>query len=175
MTHPSAPPANSVDFRELFETYRPFVTRTLRRQGVRTADLHDLCQEVFVIIHRKLQEFDGRASVRSWIYGICSRVASAYRRSARFRLEETRARCPEPPDGTTQDEDFERCQARARAQAVLASLAEDKLAIFVLYEIEGRTMTEVADAVGCPLQTAYSRLHAARRALKTLLDGTDIV
>jgi RNA polymerase sigma-70 factor, ECF subfamily len=158
------------DFRDLFETYAPFVTRTLRRLGVRAGDLHDLRQEVFVVIHRKLQEFDGRASLRSWIYGICVRVASTYRRSARYRLEETRAKCPEPTAVSVPGDTYDPTDAYAKARAVLARLGDDKREIFVLYELEGRTMTEVADAVGCPLQTAYSRLHAARRALKDLLD-----
>src|ERR1041385_2214732 len=88
----------SLDFRSIFETYEPFVTSALRRLEVPSADRHDLRQEIFVVVHRKLPEYDGRASLRSWIYGICVRMASTYRRSARVRREES-CEYPEPSLG----------------------------------------------------------------------------
>ncbi len=165
----TAPP----DFRTIFDTYGPFVTRTLRRLDVPAADRHDLRQEIFVVVHRKLNEYDGRASLQSWIYGICVRTASTYRRSARVRREES-WEYPEPDlasthDSTSQDRDLDSRRAYAHAEALLAKLDEEKRQVFVLYEIEGLSMSNVAAAVGCPLQTAYSRLHAARKAMKVLL------
>ena len=165
----AAPP----DFRTIFDTYGPFVTRTLRRLDVPAADRHDLRQEIFVVVHRKLGEYDGRASLQSWIYGICVRTASTYRRSARVRREEA-WETPEPDlaashDFTSQDRDLDSRRAYAHAEALLAKLDDEKRQVFVLYEIEGLSMSNVAEAVGCPLQTAYSRLHAARKAMKVLL------
>jgi len=161
-----------LDFRSIFETYGPFVSRTLRRLEVPSADRHDLRQEIFVVVHRKLHEYDGRASLRSWIYGICVRMASTYRRSARVRREEA-CENPEPssggPESTTQDRDLDSRRAYAHAEALLAKLDDEKRRVFVLYEIEGLSMNEIAEAVGCPLQTAYSRLHAARKGMKVLL------
>src|SRR5207302_10408961 len=72
---------------EVFRQYAPFVWRALRRLGVPESDVEDVCQEVFVVVHRKLGDFEGRSSLRTWIYGICTRTASDYRRSGRVRRE----------------------------------------------------------------------------------------
>jgi RNA polymerase sigma-70 factor, ECF subfamily len=175
----SAPTSAQLDFRAIFETYGPFVTRALRRLEVPSADRHDLRQEIFVVVHRKLHEYDGRASLRSWIYGICVRMASTYRRSARVRREEA-CEHPEPAislgnEGATQDRDLDSRRAYAHAEALLAKLDDEKRRVFVLYEIEGLSMAEVAEEVGCPLQTAYSRLHAARKGMKVLLQRSLLV
>src|SRR6185312_8546166 len=83
-----AHPERTPDFRTIFDTYGLFVLRTLRRLGVPSADLNDLCQETFVVVHRRLPDYDGRASLRTWIYAICARTASAHRRSIRARRED---------------------------------------------------------------------------------------
>jgi RNA polymerase sigma-70 factor (ECF subfamily) len=57
----------------------------------------------------------------------------------------------------------------ARLDRMLDLLDEQKRSVFILYEIEQMTMTEVATLVGCPLQTAYSRLHAARGRIQGAL------
>jgi len=150
-------------FEEVFRVHAPQVWRALRRLGVREADIEDQCQEVFVVVHRKLPEFEGRSLLSTWVYGICMRVASDYRRRAHVRLEQSTGEPPEERQSAPQFKDVERAQARALLDAALAALDDDKRAVFVLYEIEQIAMSEIAVAVGCPLQTAYSRLHAARR------------
>src|SRR5262245_7511078 len=123
-------------FPEVFRAHAPLVWRALRRLGVREADVEDQCQEVFVVVHRRLGEFEGRSRLGTWIYGICLRVASDYRRRAHVRREE--------PDGGVADERtsapqlraIEQAQARDLLDAALAELDDDKRAVFVLYEIE---------------------------------------
>lgn len=157
-------------FAAVFTENAPFVWRALRRLGVREADVPDVCQDVFVVVHRKLPGFEGRSTLRSWIYGICIRTAADHRRRAHVRHEMP---TPDPPEGevaATQTIAVERRQARALLDTALDLLDEDKRAVFVLYEVEELTMSEVAEAVGCPLQTAYSRLHAARRIVKESLE-----
>src|SRR5690606_13923988 len=70
---------------EIFRAHAPFAWRALRRLGVAEADVDDVCQDVFMVVHRKLDAFEGRSSMRTWIYGICARTASDYRRSGRVR------------------------------------------------------------------------------------------
>jgi RNA polymerase sigma-70 factor (ECF subfamily) len=151
--------------REVFDEHARYVWRTLRHLGVADADLEDLCQEVFVTVHRKLADFEGRSSLRTWIYGICLRVAADYRRRAYVRRE--RAFAEPDADGATTESalPITQIERRATMEALLDELDDDKRAVLVLYEIEGLTMKEVAEVVGCPLQTAYSRLHAARERL----------
>lgn len=149
-------------FDEVFRLHAPLVWRALRRLGVREADVEDLCQEVFVVVHRKLPDFEGRAKLSTWVYGICVRVASDHRKRAHMRHESPDA-VPEGRLSAPQLNEIAHTQARALLDAVLAELDEDKRAVFVLYEIEELPMADVALAVGAPLQTAYSRLHAARK------------
>jgi RNA polymerase sigma-70 factor (ECF subfamily) len=159
----SAPPRPSM--REVFDAHAAYIWRTLRHLGVPESDIEDLCQEVFVTVHRKLDDFAGRSALRTWLYGICLRVASDHRRKAHVRRErvtEDPARDVAERRGLGPDT---RHEQRAMVESLLACLDEDKRAVFVLYELEGFSMKEVAEIVNCPLQTAYSRLHAARERL----------
>lgn len=160
--------AHPLSFDEVFRQNAPFVWRTLRRLGVREADVDDVCQEVFVVVHRKLADFEGRSSLRTWIYGICIRTASAHRRLARHREVPTEVP-PEIEAAGTPHESLARRRALEALDRALAELDDDKRAVFVLYEIEELGMAEVAEIVGCPLQTAYSRLHAARDKVQAAL------
>lgn len=162
----SATPAAVPPLAEIFRDYAPFVWRGLRRLGVPESDVEDVCQEVFVVVHRKLGDFEGRSSLRTWIYGICARTASDYRRSGRVRREVVTDAPPDAPHEGGQHEALALKQARATLDRILDELDDDKRSVFVLYEIEELTMAEVAEAIGCPLQTAYSRLHAARKVVE---------
>jgi RNA polymerase sigma-70 factor (ECF subfamily) len=161
------------DFRASFEVHAPFVLRILSRLGVPRSDRDDLFQEVFLIVYRKLPEYDGRASFRAWLYGICVRTVSSYRRSARVRRQESQqygdVEQRESQVAINPEYSAESRRSYAELEALLGKLEEDKRTVFVLYELEEMPMTEVAQAVGCPLQTAYSRLHAARKAMRTLV------
>jgi RNA polymerase sigma-70 factor (ECF subfamily) len=97
------------------------------------------------------------------LYGIAVRLASEHRRRAHVRREIPSAEQPEPEDGLTHSNSIESRELRTLFNRILERLDDDKRAVFVLYEIEDLDMKQVAEAVGCPLQTAYSRLHAARR------------
>jgi RNA polymerase sigma-70 factor (ECF subfamily) len=161
------------EFRRLFQEHAPFVWRALRRLGVRERDAEDLLQEVFVVVHRKLPEFAGRASMTTWIYGICLRKALDYRRLARMAREVEPGPLDRPFEGQaqapTQERELEVKRARGRLDAILDGLDDDKRAVFVLFELEGLTMNEIASLMGTPVQTAYARLYAARRHVKQAL------
>ena len=72
----TTPPRDEA-FTGLFREHAPYVWRVLRRLGVAEADVEDACQEVFLVVHRRAESFDGTSSVKTWIYGICVRVASS--------------------------------------------------------------------------------------------------
>jgi RNA polymerase sigma-70 factor (ECF subfamily) len=152
-------PANA---REVIAAYGPLAGRALRYLGVAEADLEDACQEVFLVVCQRLDDFENRSKIETWLYGICRRVAANHRRSTARRREAPMADPPEVSIPAEQHDALELRDARHRLQHVLEALDEDKRAVFVLYEIERLPMADVAEAVGCPLQTAYTRLHAAR-------------
>jgi RNA polymerase sigma-70 factor, ECF subfamily len=154
-----------LDFDVVFADTRPFVWRVLGRLGVARADIADVCQEVFLIVHRRLDDYDGRP-VRAWCYGICVRVAADYRKRAHRRHERLGEAPPEQRIVAEQERALELVRARARLEQVLSQLDQSKREVFVLYELEELSMSEIAQIVGCPLQTAYSRLHAARKDVR---------
>ena len=161
---PSPDVANpvAVTLAAIVEEHGPFVWRTLRRLGVGPGYVEDVAQEVFLVVHRRLADYDGRSGMRAWLYGICAKKGAEHRRRAWFRRERPVAEAPEtaiPPD---QPEAMERREARAQLEAILGELDPKKRDVFVLFELEEMSLAEVAAAVGCPLQTAYSRLHSAR-------------
>ena len=156
----------SLTLERLLETYSPYVWRVVRYMGVGESDIPDVCQEVFLVIHRKLADFQGRSEVSTWIYGICLRTVSAYRRKAHRRRE-----IPVSAPKEEVDRGLERTDMQLTLEALLEHLSEEKRAVVVLYEIEGLKMREIAQVLDCPMQTAYSRLHAARRELQALVRG----
>ena len=153
-------------FEDVYRDHLADVWRSLAALGVREADVADACQEVFVVVHRQLAGFDGAAKVTTWLYAICLRVASGFRRRAHTRREELVDVTPERAGADSPHRDLERVRAMRQLRAMLDALDDDKRSVFVLYELEELPMREVAEIVGCPLQTAYSRLHAARRTLE---------
>jgi len=162
-------PATAVDVEQLFREHGAFVWRSLRRFGLSETDADDICQEVFVVVFRRLHEFEHRSSLRTWLYGIAVRLALAHRRKKSTQCELPTAA---PPERTTPEGPHEKLadrEARALLDKALDSLDDDKRAVFVLYEVEQLPMSEIARALECPLQTAYSRLHAARDQVQSFL------
>jgi RNA polymerase sigma-70 factor (ECF subfamily) len=148
-------------FAEIFQEHARFLWRALAGLGVRPADVDDALQEVLLVVHRRLAEFDGR-SLRSWLYAICLRVASDYRKSARVRHEVAVPEIPDSALAASQHTELEASLLFGKLQCALDGLDEEQRGAFVLYEIEELTLRETAEALSCPLQTAYSRLRSAR-------------
>lgn len=148
-----------------------FVFRSLQRLGIRDADLDDVLQEVFVVVHQRLHTFDGTAKMTTWLFGICLRVASAYRRRGFRRNETSVAEPPEPTDRTSAspEQDLAAAESRRRLDLLLDELELDKRAVFVMFEVDEMPCEEIAQILGVPVGTVYSRLHAARRSFQRAL------
>ena len=167
---PSPTPRLAVPtFPEIFQQHSQFLWRTLLNLGVPSHEAQDLCQEVMLTVHRRLPDFDGR-SLRGWLYGICVRTASDYRRSARVRREIPTEPMPDRPFEAQQPEQVDQKRSLSRLQQALERLDESKRAAFVLYEVEELTLAEIAEALSIPLQTAYSRIKTARETLREALE-----
>lgn len=174
MSGPAPARTRVTDFRALYESHIDFVWRNLRRLGVSDADADDKAQEVFVVAHRRLAEFEDRGfGARAWLFQIALRVASDARRHRR--------RHPEDADGGV-------AMAResiAPDQAASVALREDltrldralgrievgRRAVLVLHEIEELTAPEIASSLGISVNTVYSRLRVARAELELALRG----
>ena len=169
----SSPRAITADreraFRALYEAHVAFVWRNLRRLGVAEADAEDKVQEVFVVAHRRWDDFVDRGhGPRAWLFQIALRVASDARRHRR--------RHPVDPDGGfAQDRvvvDAPQAAEVARKQALdlldraLETIEIGRRAVLVLHEIEQMTAPEIAKTLDIPLNTVYSRLRVARIELE---------
>ncbi|MET0339959.1 MAG: sigma-70 family RNA polymerase sigma factor [Polyangiales bacterium] len=162
-------PAPGLDCGALFDEHASFVWRVLKRHGVPERELADACQEVFLVVHRKLAEFEGRSSVRTWLHGVAVRVALGMRRKAHWTREVMRDDVPEVADAATAHERLERNQQLALIEAALVALSAPKREVFALYELEGMTMAEVARTLDVPENTALSRLYAARDEVRAFI------
>lgn len=162
--------APAPDFEAVYQDHFDFVWRSMGRLGVDPSAVEDAAQDVFVVAHRRLAAFEGRSSVKTWLFGIAIRVARDHRRAARrtrshgivpegeadtAAVADTAA--PSPLEVAT------RAEAVARLEAILRELPEDRRAVFILAELEQMSAPEIAEAVGANLNTVYTRLRAARR------------
>lgn len=156
------PRADEQAFRRLVIEHAPHVRRLVRSLGIAESELDDVCQETFIVVHRRMHTFEGRSALRTWVFGIALRVASDYRNKAYRRRERPTAAVPETHHAATAERELERKQAWGLIERLLGALSEERRQVFVLYEIGELSMPEVASVLDCPLQTAYSRLQAAR-------------
>lgn len=156
-------------FQQIFEQHSSFVSRSLRRHGVPDRELDDACQEVFLVVFRRLPEFEGRSSLRTWIYAIAVRVALGLRRKAFMRRELLQEHTAEPTAPNDVLDGYAQREAARWLERALAELPSPKRAVFVLYELEELTVAEAANALGVPENTALYRLYGARKALASSL------
>lgn len=159
-----------LDFAAVYEEHAVFVWRTLRLLGVDPGSLDDAVQEVFLVVHRRLGEFEGRSSLRTWLYAIARRVARNVRRGA------GRRGAPEPIVADMVDrvsgnplELAERAEAGRALLELVGHLSEDQREVFLLVEVEEMSVPEAAEALGVNVNTCYSRLRAARARFERLL------
>jgi RNA polymerase sigma-70 factor (ECF subfamily) len=154
------------EFRAIYEAHVDFVWRSLRRLGVRQADTMDQAQKVFLTAHAKLPEFQGRSRLRTWLFAICQRVASDYRRSAPLRNEvATDAAELDLLFGAGPGEDGSEARQKLRlAEAILQKLPEAQRTVFVLFELEELSGDEIAGLLGISVGTVRSRLRLARES-----------
>jgi RNA polymerase sigma-70 factor (ECF subfamily) len=155
-------------FRAVYDAHFELAWRCLRRLGVRAPDLMDQTQKVFLVVHAKLDAFEGRSPVSTWVFGICRRVASDYRRSAPIRcevatdpaeLDAVSASQREPP--ATSPTEFERI-----AERILEKLPEAQRIVFVLFELEELSGEDIATLLDLPVGTVRSRLRLARESFR---------
>ena len=151
-------------FDEVYAAHFAFVWRILRTFGVADAALEDAAQDVFVVVHRRLAEFEGRAAITTWLFAIARRVAQAHRR--KDKDGRTDPLDEEPAGAADTFAAVSRAQAAATVMAILDTMDEDKRIVFALVELEQLSVPEVARMLDINLNTAYSRLRLARHAFE---------
>jgi RNA polymerase sigma-70 factor (ECF subfamily) len=153
-------------FEEVYESHFEFVWRCAANRGVPSAALDDVVQDVFIIVHRKLPEFEGRSQLRTWIGAIVRRVVADYRRKRRHRPVADEPLEREPAAPTPGTDALDREEGLSLLDDLLAKMTEEQREVFVLCEIECLSGAEIATITGANENTVWTRLSAARRTFR---------
>ena len=144
--------------------------KTLRRLGAPPKDIEDLTHDLFVVVHRRLPEYDASRPLRPWLFGIAVRVLSDYRQLFRNRREVLDPIAPTPDaidQAPRQDESLAGNQERTLLMKALDLIDFDRRVVLVMHDLDEVSMPEIAAALDIPLNTAYSRLRLARADVLT--------
>ncbi len=151
------------DMSAVFDEHFDYLWRALRRFGVRDADLEDLVHDVFLKIHLRSADYDPTRPLRPWLVGFAYRVAADYRRLMRHRVEVPYTHADVADQKPAADERIEAHEEHALVvKEALESVDIERRAVFVLHDLDEMSVPEIADALGIPLNTAYSRLRLGR-------------
>jgi RNA polymerase sigma-70 factor (ECF subfamily) len=153
-------------WRAFYEQHLPLVYRVARRMGVRDCDLGDVCQEVFLRVHRGLGRFRGDAQLSTWLYSIVVRESARALRARAFRNALLALVGRQAPRAVAAH--GARSDAGRDLERLLARLKPRHREVFVLFEWEELSLEEVAETLGCPVETVRSRLRRARAEFRRL-------
>ena len=169
----SGPTFRVPTFPEIYKTYLGFVWSCSRRLGVSDAEMDDVVQDIFVVIHGRIGTLQQPESLRSWIYGIVRRTASEYRRAKRTNAASTlelatqsELQYPQLPSPQHLAEQSDQVKL---LWSLLEGIDPPKREVFVLAELDEMTAPEIASAIEVPVNTVYSRLRGARQELEEAL------
>lgn len=151
----------------VYRDHHRFVHRSLVRLGVPDDRVDDALHDVFMVVARRLHEFEARANIRTWLFAIAMRVAQAVRRDD---ARELRRRARIGQEAAFEHEPHARADAARTLRDLLAHLDDDKRAVFIMAELEGMTAPEIAGVLGAKIPTIYSRLRLAREELTRALE-----
>jgi RNA polymerase sigma-70 factor (ECF subfamily) len=176
-TRAAAPTAagTAASFAQIYREQTDFVWRNARRLGIPASSADDVVQDVFIVVQRRLGDFDGRVAIRSWIFGILVHVVRLYNRGHQRK----EGRCVSLDQGSSQhavgaapglnpSEEAERAERMRLLETLLSQLSEDQRLLLVLSELEEWTLREIAAHLGSNINTVFSRLRAAKLAFNKL-------
>jgi RNA polymerase sigma-70 factor (ECF subfamily) len=158
---------------QIYDEHAAMVWRGLRRLGVPEANIEDAVQDVFLVAHRRLAEFEGRSSIKTWLYGIVLRVAKDHRRALLRQVHrvERLAQILSATSGSAQTpvDEAERREANRALHAILAELDEEHREVLVMVDLEEFSMRDAAAVLHLHLRACQRRLRAAHAAFEKKL------
>jgi len=155
---------------ELYDRYREPVRRFVARATSNAEDVDDLVHATFLAAAKSASRYDGRPSCRPWLVGIAVQLLRRRRRSLGLLFSVLSSLRGVRSTGT---DPRPALQARADVEQALGRLSEVKRISLLLAEVEGLSCAEIAEALGVPIGTVWTRLHAARRELRQALEEDD--
>jgi RNA polymerase sigma-70 factor (ECF subfamily) len=159
-----------LDLDVIYAEHAPFLTRVLIRLVGDGSHVDDLVQETFLVAHRKRSSFDHRSAVRTWLYGIAAHLAMRHRRGAGRWRRALGIYAEQPPRVTANPADeLERARAAQLLRATLERLPFKQREVVVLYELEELEGADIAELLGIPINTVWTRLYHGRKRLQELM------
>lgn len=153
---------------QMYREQHAFVWRNVRRLGCADEWIDDAVHEVFLVATRRLSEFQGRSSLRTWLFAIAYRVVARMQRDRSRQRRHTQRYAAERPEPVA---DAERENEAAQyLRQLLLKLSEAQRLVLILAELEGFTSVEIAETLGVPVGTVDSRLRAARAQLHRVFE-----
>jgi RNA polymerase sigma-70 factor (ECF subfamily) len=154
-------------FEAFYAEHYAFVWRNARRMLADAGDdqVEDLIQDTWIAAYRRFDSFAGECRATTWLFGILRNVARNRARGERRRNRRVTALAVHEHARTPTRDHGNATQllARSMLESFLRTLDDDKRAVFVMAEIQGETVVAIAAGLGIPVDTAYSRLRAARK------------
>jgi RNA polymerase sigma-70 factor (ECF subfamily) len=153
----------------IYREYDQFVWRNLLRLGVPRSMAEDAVHDCFLVLAKRLGEFEGRSSIKTWLFAIVFNVARGIRRDLGRAIERQQPldSVSEPPSDVGSPETVS--DASMQLHRLLARLDEAKRAVFVMSELEQMTALEIGAVLNVKVPTVYSRLRLAKQQLQAAL------
>src|SRR5688572_5708021 len=149
--------------RQIYEEHYDFVWRSVLRLGCAESSADDAVHDVFLVVARRLSEFEGRSSIKTWLFAIAVRIVQRHQRDLARHLRRVDAVAGEAREAAK--DAHARSEAAEILHRLLAELDEEKRIAFILSELEGMTAKEIGEAFGVKEATIHSRIRAAREKL----------
>ena len=168
----AAEPACASELRvdQVYEAHVDFVWRSARSLGVREMNIDDVVQEVFVVVQRRLAEFEGRSDIKTWLFGITRRVVRAHvRQLVRSRSQTETSADLVDPNAACAESQLATLEGARLLYALLDELEPDLREVFVLSELEEMSGPSIAEALDLELSNVYARVRRARMAFDAAL------
>ncbi|GAC1569794.1 MAG: hypothetical protein NVS3B20_00910 [Polyangiales bacterium] len=156
-------------FTALFRAEHAYVWGTLRRLGENERDAEDVAHEVFMRLYHKLDELDPARPAKPWCFTFAYRAACDYRKMARHRVE-VMDDVDAPGGEPSADQLLEANDRASLVHAALGRIELERRAVLIAFEMDELPMKVIAETLGIPVFTAYSRLRLAREDFRTAVE-----
>jgi RNA polymerase sigma-70 factor (ECF subfamily) len=159
---------DALAWRALYDRHFTRVLRLVHALGITDAEADDLVQEIFLIIYRHLRSYRGEARLGTWIHRLATREAFRHAKRRRMRRALATLLAREQPPPVPRDWAENDAARRQYLGHLLGRLPPERRLALVLFEIDGRTVEEIADTCGCAVNTVWTRIHRARVQLEQM-------
>lgn len=154
---------------ELFSRYAPSLLRFTDRMLGNQAEAEEVTQDVFLKMITRAEQYDGRASVGSWLFAIAANACrDRLRSSRRAYLVSLDAAAEAPSKAESVESRILDAERRTAVRDALARLSEEQRAALVLARYHGMPYAEIARTLGITEGAVKTRIFRAMETLKAL-------